>query len=147
MKNRLSKITTTHAAYGISIIRIVLGIVFMAHGSQKLFGMFNGPGLEGTSQFMASLGLEPSYLMAILAGTGEFLGGLLLFLGLFARLGAILTTIVSIVALFSVHIHHGFFMSNNGYEYILVLMITSFAIVIEGAGKLSIDSKINNTKN
>lgn len=136
----LKKLTFTEAGYGLTILRIILGIVFMAHGSQKLFGLFGGYGLEGTGKFMESLGLTPGYLMALLAGSGEFFGGLLVLLGLFSRIGAFLTMIVSVVAFFSVHISHGFFMSNGGFEYILVLLVASIAIMIEGGAKYSIDN-------
>lgn len=136
----LKKLTFTEAGYGLTILRIILGIVFMAHGSQKLFGVFGGYGLEGTGKFMESLGLTPGYLMALLAGSGEFLGGLLVLLGLFSRIGAFLTAAVSVVAFLSVHISHGFFMSSGGFEYILVLLVASIAIMIEGGAKYSIDS-------
>lgn len=136
----LKKLTYTEAGYGLTILRIILGIVFMAHGSQKLFGLFGGYGLEGTGKFMESLGLTPGYLMALLAGSGEFFGGLFVLLGLFSRIGAFLTAVVSVVALLSVHISHGFFMSNGGFEYILVLLATSIAIIIEGGAKYSIDN-------
>lgn len=91
---------------------------------------------------MASLGLEPSELMAFLAGAGEFFGGLLLLLGLFARVGGFLTACVSLVALLTVHISNGFFMSNNGFEYILVLLAVSVAVVINGAGAYSVDARL-----
>jgi putative oxidoreductase len=145
MKEYIRKITQTNACYGITILRVILGITFMMHGSQKLFGAFGGGGIAGTTKFMASLGLEPASLMAVLAGLGEFGGGLLLVIGLFSRLGAALTAIVSLVAMFSVHIHKGFFMSSGGYEFVLVLLAASIAIIIEGSGKLSIDKKIYET--
>lgn len=135
----LKKITQTNAQYGMTVLRVILGITFMMHGSQKLFGMFGGGGLEGTAKFMSSLGLEPGYLMALLAGLGEFGGGLLLVIGLFARFGAFLTAIVSLVAMLSVHITKGFFMTTGGYEFTLVLLAASIAILIEGAGKFSAD--------
>lgn len=126
-----------------SLLRIFLGIIFIAHGSQKLFGAFGGYGLEGTGQFMDSVGIHPGYYMALLAGLGEFLGGISLLLGLLTRLGAILTTIISIVELITVHLQNGFFMANNGYEFILILLITSITIIIEGGGKISVDQEIN----
>ena len=142
MKNMIKNLCKTDSNSGIGLIRIIIGIVFMMHGSQKLFGLFGGGGLEGTAGYMASLGMEPSYWMALLAGSGEFFGGLLLLLGLFARLGAFATACVSIVALFTVHIDNGFFMSNNGFEYVLVLLITSISILLVGAGNFSLDRKL-----
>lgn len=142
MKNIIGKITKTNGNTGIGLARIVVGIVFMMHGSQKLFGLFGGGGIEGTAGYMASLGLEPSELMAFLAGAGEFFGGLLLLLGLFARVGGFLTACVSLVALFTVHISNGFFMSNNGFEYILVLLAVSVSVIVNGAGAYSVDAKL-----
>lgn len=135
----LNKITQTNDQCGMTVLRIILGITFMMHGSQKLFGAFGGGGLEGTAKFMTSIGLEPGYLMALLAGLGEFGGGLLLVIGLFTRFGAFLTAIISLVAMLSVHITKGFFISGGGYEFTLVLFAASIAILIEGAGKFSAD--------
>lgn len=72
------KIVATHAGWAPLSLRVPVGIIFIAHGSQKLFGWFGGYGLEGTGQFMATLGLNPGYLMALLAGGAEFFGGLAL---------------------------------------------------------------------
>lgn len=146
MKDLMHKLTQTSAGTGMTILRVILGITFMMHGSQKLFGAFGGGGLEGTAKFMASLGLEPSYVMAVLAALGEFGGGLLLLLGLFTRFGAFLTGVVSLVAIFSVHISKGFFMSGGGYEYALVLLAASLALLIDGAGKYSLDSGLSKAK-
>lgn len=135
-------LTRSNAGLGMTVLRIILGITFMMHGSQKLFGAFGGGGLDGTAKFMTSLGLEPGYLMAVLAALGEFGGGLLLILGLFTRFGALLTAFISVVAIFSVHISKGFFMSGGGYEFALILLAASIAVLIEGAGKCSIDKMI-----
>lgn len=141
MKKLIQKICTTNKNEGLALARIIVSIVFMMHGSQKLFGWFGGGGIKGTAGYMASLGLEPSELMAFFAGAGEFVGGTLLLLGLLARIGGLLTASVSLVALFTVHIGNGFFMSNNGFEYILVLLVVSIAVIINGAGHYSFDSK------
>lgn len=142
MVNKVSKLLHSNAGYGITVLRVALGIVFMAHGAQKVFGMFGGGGLAGTAKFMASLGLEPAFLMALLAGFGEFGGGLLLVLGLATRFGAFLTAIVSLVAMLSVHISKGFFMSSGGIEFTLILLAASIAVLIEGGGKLALDKVI-----
>lgn len=144
MNDFIKKLTATNAGIGITILRVVLGITFMMHGAQKVFGAFGGGGLEGTAKFMTSLGLEPGYLMAVLAGFGEFGGGLLLVVGLFSRFGAFLTAIISLVAMLSVHISKGFFMSGGGYEFTLVLLAASLAVLIEGAGKFSLDRVLSN---
>jgi putative oxidoreductase len=133
---------STQAGYGITLLRIVTGLTFAAHGAQKLFGWFGGYGLEGVAQWMESIGITPGYLMAALAGSAEFFGGLALVVGLLVRPAAISLLIAMLVAIFSVHWVNGFFMSANGYEYAMILALISATLVIEGAGKLSLDRRI-----
>ncbi|MFJ3485159.1 DoxX family protein [Pseudomonas sp. NPDC090202] len=142
MNAQIKSIFNTNAGYGIAVLRILVGIIFMAHGSQKLFGMFGGYGLEGTGQYMASLGLNPGYLMALLSGSAEFFGGLALFLGLLVRPAAVVLIVMLVVAILSVHIHNGLFMANNGYEFGLALLGAAIAVLFEGAGRLSLDRAI-----
>ena len=113
-----------------------------AHGAQKLFGWFGGHGLEGTGQWMASLGFEPGYLMALLAGSGEFFGGIVLVLGLLTRPAAIVAAFTMAVAM-TVHLGNGLFLSNNGYEYALTLVAATTALAFLGGGAVSVDSRIN----
>ena len=80
-------------------LRIGAGVIFMAHGAQKLFGWFGGYGLEGTGGWMESIGLAPGYLMALLAGSAEFFGGLFLVLGLLVRPSAVVLAITMLVAI------------------------------------------------
>ncbi len=115
----------------------------MAHGAQKLFGWFGGYGLEGTGQWMASIGIEPGYLMALLAGSGEFFGGLALLIGLLTRPAALVTAFTMIVAILTVHIGNGLFMSNNGYEFGLALLAASVSLLISGGGNLSADKSVH----
>ena len=142
MNAQLKSIFNTHAGFGITGLRILIGIILMAHGSQKLFGIFGGYGLEGTGQYMASLGLNPGYLMALMSGSAEFFGGLALFLGLLARPAALVVIVMLVVAILSVHIHNGLFMANNGYEFGLALIAGAVAVLFEGAGRLSLDRLI-----
>jgi putative oxidoreductase len=144
MNPRIKAVFTTRAGFGLTVVRILVGIIFVAHGSQKLFGAFGGYGLEGTGQYMASLGLTPGYLMALLSGSAEFFGGLGLVVGLLARPAAVVLAATLVVAIFSVHISHGLFMANNGYEFALALLGGVVAVLIEGAGKFSLDQKIGN---
>ena len=139
MNTLIKSVLTTRAGYGLTVLRAIVGIAFIAHGSQKLFGAFGGYGLEGTAQYMESLGLTPGYLMALMSGSAEFFGGLALFLGLLARPAALVVIVMLVVAILSVHIHNGLFMANNGYEYALALLGGAVAVLIEGAGKLSLD--------
>jgi putative oxidoreductase len=142
MSTLINKVLSTRAGYGLTVLRIVVGIISAAHGSQKLFGAFGGYGLAGTAQYMESLGLTPGYLMATLAGGIEFFAGLALIIGLLVRPAALGLTLLSLVAIFSVHISNGLFMANNGYEFALALLGGSIAVLIEGAGKLSADRVI-----
>lgn len=120
-------------------VRIPVGIIFVAHGAQKLFGWFGGYGLEGTGQWMDSIGLHPGVLLALLAGSAEFLGGLALLLGLLVRPASAVLAFTMLVAIFSVHIGKGLFMANGGYEYALALLAVTVALCISGAGRVSLD--------
>ena len=142
MSSLINKVLFTRAGYGLTILRIAVGVIFAAHGSQKLFGLFGGYGLAGTAQWMESIGLTPGYLMASLAGGTEFFAGLALIIGLLVRPAALGLAFLSLVAIFSVHISNGLFMANNGYEFALALLAGSIAVLIEGAGKLSADRAI-----
>ncbi|MBS4076828.1 MULTISPECIES: DoxX family protein [Pseudomonas] len=142
MSSLINKVLFTRAGYGLTILRIAVGVIFAAHGSQKLFGLFGGYGLSGTAQYMDSIGLHPGYLMATLAGGTEFFAGLALIIGLLVRPAALGLTFLSLVAIFTVHISNGLFMANNGYEFALALLGGSLAVLIEGAGKLSVDRAI-----
>ena len=145
MDNALIQRTlNSNAGLAALVLRVPVGIILVAHGAQKLFGWFGGYGLEGTGQFMSSLGLEPGYLMALLAGSAEFFGGLALILGLLTRPAALVSAFTMVVALFSAHIGNGLFMSNNGYEYALTLLAATLALAIQGAGTLSLDSALRN---
>ena len=140
MSNRLiNRLLATDAGFGPLALRIPVGIIFVAHGAQKLFGAFGGYGLEGTGQWMASIGLAPGYLMALLAGSAEFFGGLALLLGLLVRPAAAALAFAMAVAILAVHIGKGLFVSNNGYEYGLALLAVAVALLISGAGRASVD--------
>ncbi|HEY6529843.1 MAG TPA: DoxX family protein [Cellvibrionaceae bacterium] len=125
------------------ILRVPLGVIFSAHGAQKLFGWFGGYGLEGTGQFMASMGLNPGVVMAALAGSAEFFGGLALLLGLLTRPAAAVLAFTMLVAIASVHLSNGLFMANNGYEFALALLAMSLSLVVSGGGAFSFDRRIN----
>lgn len=138
----IQRLLASDAGWAPLALRIPVGIIFVAHGAQKLFGAFGGYGLEGTGQFMASLGLTPGYLMALLAGSAEFFGGLALLLGLLVRPAAAVLAFAMLVAIFSVHISHGLFMASNGYEYALALLAVSVSLLFSGAGRLSVDAML-----
>lgn len=140
MKALLAKLTTSNAGYSALALRIPIGVIFMAHGAQKLFGWFGGYGLEGTGGWMESIGLAPGFIMALLAGSAEFFGGLFILLGLLTRPAAIALSFTMVVAIFSVHFANGLFMSNNGYEFGLALLAASVSLALSGSGKLALDN-------
>lgn len=142
MRALLNSLLRTQAGYGISLLRVVTGLTFMAHGSQKLFGWFGGYGLAGVGQWMESIGITPGYLMAALAGSAEFFGGLALVVGLLVRPAAVSLLVAMLVAIISVHWANGFFITESGFEYAMILGLISAVILIEGAGKLSLDRRI-----
>lgn len=139
----LKQLTTTSAGWGALALRIPVGIIFAAHGAQKLFGWFGGYGLAGTGAWMDSIGLTPGILMAFLAGAAEFFGGLALVLGVLTRPAAAALAFAMLVAIFSVHFQNGLFMSNNGYEFGLALFAASLSLLFSGAGKASVDALIS----
>jgi putative oxidoreductase len=142
MNTFLNKLLVSQASFAPLALRIPIGIIFMAHGAQKLFGWFGGYGLEATGGWMESIGLAPGYLMALLAGGAEFFGGLFILLGLLTRLSSVVLAFTMLVAIFSVHFANGLFMSNGGYEFGLALLAASVSLVISGAGKVSLDNKL-----
>jgi putative oxidoreductase len=120
-------------------LRIPVGIIFIAHGAEKLFGAFGGYGLEGTGQFFGSVGLNPGYLMALLAGAAEFFGGLALVFGVVVRPASAALAFAMLIAIFAVHFSKGFFLDKGGYEYALALFAASLSLLFSGGGRLSVD--------
>ena len=98
------------------IVRLIVGLALAAHGAQKLFGWFGGPGLRATAGAFENLGFRPGIMFAWMAGLGETGGGLLTLLGLGGALGPVLIVLVMIVAVGAVHISKGFFISNGGWD-------------------------------
>ena len=141
-KQLLNKLFTTNDSLANLVLRVPTGIILAAHGAQKLFAWFGGYGLEGTGQWMESIGLAPGFLMALLAGSAEFFGGIALTLGLLTRPAAIVSAFTMVIAIFSVHFSNGLFMSNNGYEFALSLLVITVALAIQGGGKFSVDKAI-----
>lgn len=119
---------------GLLFIRLVVGILFIGHGTQKLFGWFGGYGLKGTGGWLESIGLKPGVLMAFLAGASEFVGGLLFAAGVFTWAGAALITITMLVATFTVHWKNGLWNTQNGFELNLVLIAAAIGVALIGPG-------------
>jgi putative oxidoreductase len=141
MSNQFTQaLFSSSGGFAALVLRVPAGLILAAHGAQKLFGWFGGYGLEGTGQWLASIGLEPGYLMALLAGSAEFFGGLALVLGLLTRPAAVVSAFTMLVAIFAVHIGNGLFMSNNGYEFALTLFAVTLALAIQGPGRFALDN-------
>jgi putative oxidoreductase len=119
--------------------RAAVGAVFLAHGTQKLFGWFGGHGLENTGKAFDSIGLKPGRRMALAAGASEAGGGALLATGFLTPVGAAATIGVMTQATRTVHWSKGFFVTEGGYEYNLTLIAAAFAIAEHGPGPISLD--------
>lgn len=123
---------------GIAIVRIITGIIFIAHGAQKLFTL----GISGTTGFFTQVGAPLPGVTAPIIAVLEFFGGIALVIGLLTRLVALGLVFDMLGAIFLVHLSHGFFASDNGVELVLLLMVLSIALVIAGPGSWSLDGAI-----
>jgi putative oxidoreductase len=121
------------------VIRLVVGLLFMSHGAQKLFGILGGRGLEGTAGVFDAIGLRPGHLHARAAGAAELVGGALLALGLLTPVGAALAIAVMVAAIATVHLPKGLWNTGGGYEYNVVLIAAAFALAGVGPGDWSLD--------
>ena len=124
---------------GLLILRLAVGLTLGAHGAQKLFGWFGGPGLSNTAPFFEQLGFVPGWRNALLAGLGEAVGGLLLALGFATPAAAAVVIAVMTVAAFAVHVQHGFFAHQQGYEYTFILSAAALSLAFAGPGAFSLD--------
>src|SRR5829696_814386 len=122
------------------VLRLVVGLLFVGHGAQKLFGVFGGGGLDGTTQMFDKIGLRPGWLHARASGTAEFAGGALLALGLFTPFAAAALIAVMTAAVLTVHAPNGIWNTNQGYEFNLVMAATVFALAGIGVGSWSLDN-------
>ena len=138
----VQRLLASNAGFSPLALRIPVGIIFAAHGAQKLFGWFGGYGLDGTGQFFGSVGLNPGYLMALLAGLVEIFGGLALVAGVLVRPAAAALSLAMLIAVFAVHWSKGFFAASGGYEYALALFAASLSLLFSGAGRFSVDRAI-----
>jgi putative oxidoreductase len=134
--------------YGPTVLRLCVGAVFLAHGAQKLFGVWDGPGLTGTASFFGTLGLTPAYPLALLTALTEFGGGGLLILGGLTRWVALGLAIDMGVAIWKVHYPNGFFLNSHrgqGIEFTLVLIGALLCLMLTGPGALSVDEWRNSS--
>ncbi len=125
---------------GLLALRVVVGGLLMGHGAQKLFGLFGGPGIAGTAAWFATLGLRPARPWALLAGLAEFVGGMLLVLGLGGPLGALSLLAPMLVAIFKVHLPNGLWNENGGLEFPLTNIAAALVLALSGSGRYSLDA-------
>jgi putative oxidoreductase len=125
-------------AYGLVLLRAVIGLTFFAHGAQKLFGWFGGHGPRGTAGFFGSMGFPAATLMALVAGASEA-AGLLFAVGFLTPFAAVGMASVMVVAVGSVHLRNGFWNMGGGYEFNLALWTVGVAVAATGPGRFSID--------
>ncbi|WP_123039478.1 DoxX family protein [Cohnella candidum] len=126
--------------WGLLIIRVIVGLLFAGHAMQKLAGWFGGYGIAGTGGFFESIGLKPGRAMALMAGLAELAGGLLFALGFLTPAGAALIVLTMVMAIVKVHGKNGLWVTQNGYEYNLVLLAIAVAVALTGPGDLSLDA-------
>ena len=130
-----------YAEWAAMPLRLALGIVFLMHGAQKMFGAFGGPGIAGTQGFMASLGVVLPGLIGIVVAAVEFFGGLLVLAGLFTRYASLLIAVDMFFAFLLVHAKGGFFLP-TGFEFVFALFLTTIALILTGAGKWSLEKAL-----
>lgn len=120
---------------GLAVLRIVVGIIFLAHGYQKLFKF----GFHGVTGMFGHLGVPIPAVFAVIVTLVEFVGGILLITGLATRIPSILIAIDMVVAILLVHAKHGFFNLNGGFEFPLVLLAATICLALAGGGAASLN--------
>jgi putative oxidoreductase len=131
----VKKLMKTNKDLGLTLLRVVLGVIFLAHGYQKLFVW----GIGGVTGAFTQMGIPAPHLSAYLATFAELFGGMALLLGLFTRLAAIPVAITMVVAILEVHLRGGFY-APKGVEYPLTLLAANIVLVLAGGGVFAIDS-------
>jgi putative oxidoreductase len=129
-------------AFGLLVLRLVVGLTVAAHGAQKLFGVWGGPGINGWTQVVQRLRMRPARPLAWIAALSEFGGGLLLALGLLSPLGSLAIIGAMLVAIATVHLSKGFWVTKGGFEFNLTLIGASAALAVTGPGAYSLDNAL-----
>jgi len=127
-------------SYGILLIRVVLGLVMAGHGAQKLFGWWGGPGLCGVYDWLGSSRFRGGWAPVLLLVASEFVGGLLLVLGLLVPFAALAVVSVMFVAIATTHRRNGFWNGNGGYEFNVLIVAAATALAAIGGGRFSLDN-------
>jgi putative oxidoreductase len=127
---------------GLLTLRLVLGLVFVGHGGQKLFGWYGGSGLKGWIAGVGKMGLRPAWFWALLAALSEFGGGVLVLLGLLNPLGSLGIIAAMLFAIVKVHWPKGFWNSKGGIEFPLMNLTVALALGLMGSGAYSVDAAL-----
>jgi putative oxidoreductase len=128
------------AGFGLLILRLIVGLILAAHGAQKLFGWWGGPGMTGWTGAMTRMRLRPPAAWAWISALGELLGGIGLALGLLTPLPSFAIIASMLVAITLVHWPKGFWVSKGGYEFNVSIIAGALAIALAGPGAYSIDA-------
>jgi len=137
----LKKLMHTDAGWGVAIVRVVTGIIFVGHGAPK-FGWIGDRTITGTAEFIGSIGVPMPLFGAYLIATFEAVGGAFLIIGLLTRFWSAGLAFAMLLAVVLVHLSNGMF-GQGGYQWALLLLACSLALTIEGAGKGSLDKKFS----
>jgi putative oxidoreductase len=144
----IANLTGTHADWVVGVARIVLGIIFFAHGAQKMLGWYGGPGLASSMRtFTEHLHLPPTLAFLVIAG--ELFSGVGLIVGLFSRIAALVIVLTMVGAIATVHFRFGFFLNwfgtqeGHGIEYHLLTIALALVVVVQGAGAFSLDGLLH----
>ena len=125
---------------GLFVLRVVVGLTVAAHGAQKLFGWFGGPGIPGFRVWLAQMNVKPAGPWAVGAALAEFAGGLLVAGGFLTPIAALAVCGSMLSAIFLVHWTKGFWNMNGGYEFPLVILAAMVGLALSGPGAISFDS-------
>ncbi len=129
-------------AYGILLLRLVLGLTMAAHGAQKLFGWFGGPGPRGVGDFVSSLRFRTPFVTGLALGTAELAGGTLLAAGLVVPFAALLVAVVMLNAIALAHWRNGFWNGNGGLEFPLLVWAGDVSLAATGGARFSLDAAL-----
>ena len=135
----LGKVLRGAGDLGPLVVRLALGVIFVYHGAQKLFGIWGGPGLDGVAQMVGSLGFRPAFAWGVALALAELVGGGLVLIGLFTRYAALAVAVVMLVAILRVHWNKPLAVSQGGMEFALINLAAALSLVFTGGRAASID--------